>query len=57
MHCANSLIVKYIENINKPRYNCLMKMSGESKFTLGEAIRIKEYLKDELPVETMFVEG
>lgn len=42
-------------NIN---YNTLLaKMSGKSKFTLDEAVLIKEYLDDSIPVEELFEDG
>lgn len=39
-------------------YNTLLsKMSGKSKFTLDEAILIKEYLNESIPVEELFEDG
>ena len=36
-------------------YNTLLaKMSGKSKFTLDEAVIIKTYLQEELPIEELF---
>lgn len=36
-------------------YNTLLaKMSGKSKFTLDEAVVIKTYLEEELPIEELF---
>ena len=36
-------------------YNTLLaKMSGKSKYTLDEAVRIREYLEEEIPVEELF---
>ena len=36
-------------------YNTLLaKMSGKSKFTLDEAVAIKTYLQEELPIEELF---
>lgn len=39
-------------------YNTLLaKMSGKSKFTLDEAVLIKKYLGDNIPVEELFKDG
>ena len=36
-------------------YNTLLaKMSGKSKFTLDEAVRVKLYLEEELSIEELF---
>ena len=36
-------------------YNTLLaKLSGKSKFTLDEAVAIRAYLEEELPIEEMF---
>lgn len=36
-------------------YNTLLiKLSGKSKFTLDEAVRIKAYLKEEISIEELF---
>jgi len=36
-------------------YNTLLpKMSGKSKFTLDEAVTIKQYLEEELSIEELF---
>lgn len=32
----------------------LAKLSGDSKFTLDEAVKIREYLKAEVPIEMLF---
>jgi len=46
---------KEMANELKMNYNTLLaKMSGKSKFTLDEAIIIKTYLQEELPVEELF---
>lgn len=45
------------EGIHMSYKTILAKMSGKSKFTLDEALLIKEYLKEELPVEKLFGEG
>ena len=40
------------------KYNTfLSKMSGKSKFTLDEAICIKEYLKEDIAIEELFKEN
>lgn len=44
------------EGIHMSYKTILAKMSGKSKFTLDEAILIKEYLREELPVEKLFHE-
>lgn len=39
-------------------YNTLLaKMAGKSKFTLDEAVRIREYLEEEVSVEELFMDG
>lgn len=39
-------------------YNTLLsKMSGKSKFTLDEAILIREYLNESISVEELFEDG
>lgn len=39
-------------------YNTLLsKMSGKSKFTLDEAVRIKAYLKEDISIEELFRDG
>ena len=45
------------EGIHMSYKTILSKMSGKSKFTLDEAILIKEYLNEELSVEKLFDEG
>lgn len=45
------------EGINISYGKILSKISGKSKFTLDEAILIKEYLEEELPVEKLFENG
>ncbi|MCM1056644.1 MAG: XRE family transcriptional regulator [Firmicutes bacterium] len=45
------------EGINVSYGKILSKISGKSKFTLDEAILIKEYLEEELPVEELFENG
>jgi len=37
------------------RYNTLLtKLSGESKFTLDEAVKIRTYLNEKVPIEILF---
>lgn len=39
-------------------YNTLLaKMSGKVKFTLDEAILIKQYLDESIPIEELFEDG
>ena len=33
------------------------KINGQTDFTLGEAVRIKECLKTDLPLEVLFAKG
>jgi len=42
------------EDINMNYNTLLAKMSGKSKFTLDEAVAIKTYLQEELPIEELF---
>ncbi|MBD5498486.1 MAG: helix-turn-helix transcriptional regulator [Lachnospiraceae bacterium] len=44
------------EGIHMSYGTILSKMTGRSKFTLDEAIRIKEYLEEEISVEELFEE-
>lgn len=38
-------------------YNTLLsKMAGKSKFTLDEAVIIKDYLKEDISIEELFAE-
>lgn len=40
------------------KYNTLLaKLSGKSKFTLDEAVCIKEYLKEDIAIEELFKEN
>lgn len=45
------------EGIHMSYDTILSKMSGKSKFTLDEAILVKEYLEEEIPVEELFGDG
>lgn len=37
------------------KYNTLLtKLSGESKFTLDEAVKIRTYLNEKVPIEILF---
>lgn len=42
------------EGIHMNYDTILLKMSGKSQFTLDEAILVKEYLNEEIPVEELF---
>lgn len=44
------------EGIHMTYGTILSKMAGKSKFTLDEAILIKEYLEEEISVEELFGE-
>jgi len=43
--------------INMKYDTFLSKMSGKSKFTLDEAVCIKEYLKEDIAIEELFKEN
>lgn len=45
------------EGIHMSYRTIISKMSGKSKFTLDEAILIREFLQEETPVEELFEEG
>lgn len=45
------------EGIHMSYNTILSKMSGKSKFTLDEAVLIKDYLEEEISVEELFGEG
>lgn len=45
------------EGINMSYGTIVSKMSGKSKFTLDEAILIREFLQEDTPVEELFEEG
>lgn len=45
------------EDIHMSYGTILSKMAGKSKFTLDEAILIKEYLEEETSVEELFGDG
>lgn len=45
------------EGIHMSYGTILSKMSGKSKFTLDEAILIKEFLDEEISVEELFGDG
>ena len=47
-------IKEFALNIDMPYSTLLAKMSGKSKFTLDEAVIIKTYLQEELPIEELF---
>ena len=40
--------------INMKYSTFLSKISGKSKFTLDEAVRIREYLKEDIAIEELF---
>ena len=44
-------------DINMKYSTFLEKMSGKSKFTLDEAVRIKEYLQEDIAIEELFKEN
>ena len=44
-------------DINMKYSTFLTKMSGKSKFTLDEAVCIKEYLKEDIAIEELFKEN
>lgn len=44
-------------DINMKYHTFLSKMSGKSKFTLDEAICIKEYLQEDIAIEKLFEEN
>lgn len=43
--------------INMKYSTFLAKMSGKSKFTLDEAVCIKEYLQEDIAIEELFKEN
>lgn len=45
------------EGIHMSYGTIISKMSGKSKFTLDEAILIREFLQEDTPVEELFEEG
>lgn len=44
-------------DINMKYTTFLSKMSGKSKFTLDEAVCIKEYLQEDIAIEELFKEN
>lgn len=49
---------KQIAHAINMKYNTfLSKMRGKSKFTLDEAVCIKEYLKEDIAIEELFKEN
>lgn len=44
-------------DINMKYSTFLEKMSGKLKFTLDEAVRIKEYLQEDIAIEELFKEN
>lgn len=44
-------------DINMKYSTFLTKMSGKSKFTLDEAVCIREYLKEDIAIEELFKEN
>lgn len=45
---------KLSEDIGMNYNTLLAKMSGKSKFTLDEALEIKTYLDEKIPIEELF---
>lgn len=45
------------EGVHMSYNTILSKMSGKSKFTLDEAVLIKDYLEEEISVEELFGDG
>jgi len=45
---------KMADDIEMQHATLLTKLSGESKFTLDEAVKIKEYLNVKVPIEELF---
>jgi len=48
---------KLASDLNMNYNTLLAKMAGKSKFTLDEAVLIKEYLEDSVSVEELFKDG
>ena len=48
---------KLAKDIQMKYHTLLSKMSGKSKFTLDEAICIKEYLREDIAIEKLFEES
>jgi len=45
---------KMADDIEMQHATLLTKLSGESKFTFDEAVKIKAYLNVEVPIEELF---
>jgi len=47
---------EFAESINMNYNTLLAKLNGKSKFTLDEAVQIKEFLQEDMSIEQLFEE-